>query len=41
MNYEEKEVDINQIFNEVTKTAPQAPNTYPLQFELNSLKELF
>lgn len=41
MNYEEKEVDINQIFNEVTKTSPQAPNTYPLQFELNSLKELF
>ena len=41
MNYEEKEVDINQIFNEVTKTSPQALNTYPLQFELNSLKELF
>tara|TARA_B110000483_G_scaffold221650_1_gene277816 strand:+ start:227 stop:646 length:420 start_codon:yes stop_codon:yes gene_type:complete len=41
MNYEEKEVDINEIFNEVTKTEPQAPNTYPLQFELNSLKELF
>ena len=41
MNYEEKEVDINEIFNEVTKTTPQAPNTYPLQFELNSLKELF
>ena len=41
MNYEEKEVDINEIFNEVTKTSPQAHNTYPLQFELNSLKELF
>jgi len=41
MNYEEKEVDINEIFNEVVKTTPQPPNTYPLQFELNSLKELF
>ena len=25
----------------LAKTTPQAPNTYPLQFELNSLKELF
>ena len=41
MNYEEKEVDINEIFNEVIKTTPQLPNTYPLQFELQSLKELF
>ena len=41
MNYEEKEVDINEIFNEVTRTSPKAPNTYPLQFELDSLKELF
>ena len=40
-NYEEKEVDINEIFNEVIKTSPKEPNTYPLQFELDSLKELF
>jgi len=41
MNYEEKDVDINEIFNEVTKTSPQDPNAYPLQFEVESLKELF
>ena len=40
-NYEEKDVDIYEIFNEVIKTDPKEPNTYPLQFELESLKELF
>ena len=40
-NYEEKDVDIYEIFNEVIQNAPQEPNTYPLQFELESLKELF
>ena len=41
MNYQTKEVDIFEIFNEATKTFPQPINTYPLQFELNSHKELF
>ena len=40
-NYEEKDVDIDEIFNEVVKSSPKEPNSYPLQFELNSLKELF
>ncbi len=40
-NYEEKDVDINEIFNEVVKRPPQPPNTFPLQFELDTLKELF
>ena len=40
-NYEEKDVDINEIFNEVVKLPPQPPNTFPLQFELVTLKELF
>lgn len=40
-NYEEKDVDIYEIFNEVVKRSPQPPNTYPLQFELDTLKELF
>ena len=39
--YEEKDVDIYEIFDEVIKTHPKEPNSYPLQFELNSLKELF
>ena len=39
--YEEKEVDIYEIFSEVIKTSPKEPNTYPLQFELDTLKELF
>ena len=38
---EEIDLDIQEIFNEVTKTSPKEPNTYPLQFELNSLKEVF
>jgi hypothetical protein len=40
-NYEVKDVDINEIFNEVIKTSPKEPNSYPLQFELDSIKELF
>ena len=40
-NYEEKDVDIYEIFNEVVKTSPKEPNTYPLHFEVDSLKELF
>ena len=40
-NYEEKDVDIDEIFNEVISTSPKEPNSYPLQFELESLKELF
>lgn len=40
-NYEEKDFDIYEIFNEVVKCPPQPPNTYPLQFELDTLKELF
>ena len=35
------ELDIEEIFNEVTKTSPRDPNTFPLQFELSSLKEIF
>ena len=40
-NYEEKDVDIYEIFNEVVKSSPKEPNSYPLKFELESLKELF
>jgi hypothetical protein len=40
-NYEEKDVDIYEIFNEVVQSSPKEPNSYPLQFELDSLKELF
>ena len=40
-NYEEKDVDIYEIFNEVINSLPKEPNSYPLQFELDSLKELF
>ena len=41
MNYQEKDLDIQEIFNEVTKSSPRDPNSYPLQFELPSFKELF
>ena len=37
----EQELDIQEIFDEVTKSSPGEPNSYPLQFELPSLKELF
>jgi len=42
MNRQEKDLDINEIFNEVTSySIPKEPNSYPLHFELDSLKELF
>lgn len=42
MNNQEKDLDIQEIFNEVTSSSiPKEPNSYPLQFELDSLKELF
>jgi len=41
MNYQESDLDIEQIFNEVTISSPREPNTFPLRFELPSLKELF
>ena len=41
MNHNETELDIQEIFNEVTKNFPKEPNTYPLQFEMSSLKEIF
>jgi hypothetical protein len=42
MNRQEKDLDINEIFNEVTSSSiPKEANSYPLQFELDSLKELF
>ena len=42
-NYNETELDINEIFNKVISSTygPSPPNTYPLQFELDSLKDLF
>ena len=36
-----KDLDINEIFNEVLNIYPPTPNSYPLEFEVNSLKELF
>ena len=41
MNFNETELDIEEIFNEVTKHSPKEPNTFPLQFEMSSLKEVF
>ena len=41
MSFHESELDIEEIFNEVTKYSPREPNTFPLQFELPSFKELF
>ena len=40
-NNEEIDLDIQEIFNEVTKSFPREPNSIPLQFELESLKEVF
>jgi hypothetical protein len=37
----ESDLDIEEIFNEVTKYSPREPNTFPLKFELPSIKELF
>lgn len=41
MNNEEIDLDILEIFNEVTKSSPREPNSFPLEFELESLKEVF
>ena len=35
------ELDIEEIFNKVILSSPKEPNTFPLQFELSSLKEIF
>jgi hypothetical protein len=40
-NQEIKDLDIDEIFNEVINIANLTPNSYPLEFEMNSLKELF
>lgn len=40
-NQDIKDLDINEIFNEVLNIYPPTPNSYPLEFEVNSLKELF
>ena len=41
MNNSEKDLDILEIFNEVTKSSPKEPNSFPLEFELESLKQVF
>jgi len=41
MNPDEVDLDIQEIFNEITKYPPREPNAFPLQFELDSLKHLF
>jgi len=41
MSFNETELDIEEIFNEVTKNSPKEPNTFPLQFEMSSLEEIF
>ena len=41
MDSHEVELDIQEIFNEITKYPPREPNAFPLQFELDSLKQLF
>ena len=41
MSFHESDLDIEQIFNEVTRCSPREPNTFPLRFELPSYKELF
>ena len=41
MSYQEKDVDILELFETVTKYSPGLPNSFPLNFELDSLKELF
>ena len=41
MSINEIDLDIQEIFNEVTKSSPKEPNSYPLHFELSSLKEVF
>jgi hypothetical protein len=39
--YEEKDLDIDEIFNEVINKKTLEPKSYPLEFEVDSLKELF
>jgi len=41
MDTREFDLDIQEIFNEVTANSPKEPNSYPLKFELSSLKEVF
>jgi hypothetical protein len=41
MSFNEMELDIQEIFNEVTANSPKEPNSYPLHFEMSSLKEIF
>ena len=36
-----KDLDIDEIFDEVISLNNPAPNAYPLEFEIDSLKELF
>ena len=36
-----KDLDIDEIFEEVISLHNPAPNAYPLEFEIDSLKELF
>jgi hypothetical protein len=40
-NQEIKDLDIDEIFTEVINISNPTPNAYPLEFEINSLKELF
>jgi hypothetical protein len=36
-----KDLDIDEIFDEVILLRNPTPNAYPLEFEIDSLKELF
>jgi hypothetical protein len=40
-NLDIKDLDINEIFEEVISLHNPTPNSYPLEFEIDSLKELF
>jgi hypothetical protein len=40
-NYEEKDLDINEIFNEVINKKTLEPKSYPLEIKVDTLKELF
>lgn len=40
-DYEEKDLDINEIFNEVISKNTLEPKSYPLEIEVDTLKELF
>ena len=39
--YKEKDLSIEEIFNEVINKTTLEPRSYPLEFEVDSLKELF